>query len=128
MEAVQLHEDGFLMIFWDEKARITSIDWKDFTASMTGDQFREKLTLFAGYVEEKRAGGILVDVSKFHHRPDPEFMPWHVKNISTRYTAAGVKCEAFVLNIKCKLLAMSGGFTGTISQALPPGVLFPIKH
>jgi hypothetical protein len=29
------------------------------------------------------------------------------------------------MNIKCKLLAMAGGFTGTISQALPPQVLFP---
>jgi hypothetical protein len=29
------------------------------------------------------------------------------------------------MNIKCKLLAMAGGFTGTISQALPPEVLFP---
>jgi len=28
METVQLHEDGFLMIFWDEEGRITTIDWK----------------------------------------------------------------------------------------------------
>jgi len=32
------------------------------------------------------------------------------------------------MNIKCKLLAMSGGFTGTISQALPLEVLFPILY
>jgi len=31
------------------------------------------------------------------------------------------------MNIECKL-AMSGGFTGTISQALPPEVLFPILY
>jgi hypothetical protein len=33
-----------------------------------------------------------------------------------------------LMNIKCKLLAMSGGFAGTISQALPPEVLFPILY
>ncbi len=30
-----------------------------------------------------------------------------------------------LMNIKCKLLAMAGGFTGAISQALFPEVLFP---
>ena len=30
-----------------------------------------------------------------------------------------------LMNIKCKLLAMAGGFTRAISQALFPGVLFP---
>jgi hypothetical protein len=30
-----------------------------------------------------------------------------------------------LMNIKCKLLAMAGGFTMTISQALFPEVLFP---
>jgi len=52
--------------------------------------------LFAGHIEKKRAGGILVDVSDFPHKPDSEFMPWRLKDISNRYTAAGVKREAFL--------------------------------
>jgi hypothetical protein len=95
MPPIQLHEDKFLKIFWDEKAHIIGIDWKDSTSSMTGEQFKEELTLFAGHVEKKHAGGILVDVSNFRHK-HPEFMPWRVKNISNRYSAAGVKREAFL--------------------------------
>jgi hypothetical protein len=96
MPAIQLHEDRFLKILWDEKARIIGIDWKDSTSAMTGEEFKQELTLFAGHVEKKRAGGILVDVSNFRHKPDPELMPWRVKNISNRYSAAGVKREAFL--------------------------------
>jgi len=96
MSSSQLHEDEFLKIFWDEKASIIGIDWKDSTSAMTGEEFKQELTLFAGHVEKKRAGGILVDVSTFRHKPDPDFMPWRVKNISNRYAAAGVKREAFL--------------------------------
>ena len=96
MSASQLHEDKFLKIFWDEKASIIGIDWKDSTSAMTGEEFQQELTLFAGHVEKKRAGGILVDVSNFRHKADPDFMPWRVKNISNRYAAAGVKREAFL--------------------------------
>ena len=96
MQAKQLHEDGFLKILWGEKAHIIGIDWKDSTAGMTGEQFKDVLTMFADYVEVKHARGILVDVSKFRHKPDPDFMPWRVKNICKHYTAAGVMREAFL--------------------------------
>jgi hypothetical protein len=33
-----------------------------------------------------------------------------------------------LMNVKCKLLAMAGGFTMAISQALFPEVLFPILY
>jgi hypothetical protein len=96
MQVMQLHEDRFLKILWDEKTRIIGIDWKSSTSAMTGEEFREELTLFAGHVEKKHASGILVDVSNFRHNPDAEFMAWRVKNISNRYTASGVKREAFL--------------------------------
>ena len=96
MPAIQLHADKFLKISWEEKERIIGIDWKDSTSAMTEEEFKQELTLFADHVEKKRAGGILVDVSNFRHEPDPDFMPWRVKNISNRYAAAGVKREAFL--------------------------------
>jgi len=96
MQGTQLHEDKYLKILWDEKASIIGIDWKDSTSAMTGEEFKQELILFAGHVEKKRAHGILVDVSNFRHRPDPELMPWRVKNISNRYAAAGVTREAFL--------------------------------
>jgi hypothetical protein len=63
---------------------------------MTDEEFKQELTLFASHVERKRAAGILVDLSNFHHKPDPQLVPWRVKNISNRYAAAGVKREAFL--------------------------------
>jgi len=96
MQTTQLHEDEFYTVFWDERTRIIDIDWKEGTSSMTDEEFKAELTLFAGHVEQKKARGILVDVSRFRHRPGPDVQPWRVKNISNRYTAAGVKREAFL--------------------------------
>jgi hypothetical protein len=101
-----------LKILWDEKTRIIRIDWESSTSTMTGEEFKEELTLFAGHVEKRRAIGILVDVSKFRHKPDAEFMSWQVKNISNRYTAAGVKREAF-------LFAKGAQIPPTMNQSAP---------
>jgi hypothetical protein len=96
MQNAQVHDDNFLKVLWDENARIIRIDWKEATSSMTDEDFKAALTLFAGHVEHKKARGILVDVSRFRHKPGPEVMPWRVKNISNRYAAAGVKRQAFL--------------------------------
>ena len=96
MQTTQLHEDKFFKVFWDESARTIGVDWKEATSSMTDEEFKAELTLFAGYVEQKKARGILVDVSRFQHKPGPDVQPWRVKNISNRYSAAGVKREAFL--------------------------------
>lgn len=96
MQATQLHEDKFFKVFWDESTRIAAIDWKEATSSMTDDEFKAELTLFAGQVEQKKARGILVDVSRFRHKPGPEVQPWRVKNISNRYSTAGVGRFAFL--------------------------------
>jgi len=72
MEPTQLHEDEFLQILWDERSRIIGIDWKASTATMTNDEMKDELALFAGCVEKKKAPFILVDVTKFRHTMSPE--------------------------------------------------------
>jgi hypothetical protein len=96
MQTAQLHDDDFFKVLWDENARIIGIDWKEATSSITDEEFKAALTLFAGHVEQKKARGILVDVSRFRHKPGPHVQLWRVKNISNRYSAAGVKREAFL--------------------------------
>jgi len=96
MQARQIHEDKFLKILWDENKKIIGIDWKGTTSGMTDEEFKTELTLFAGYVEEKKASGIVVDVGNFGYKMGPDIQQWRVKNISSRYTAAGVKRFAFV--------------------------------
>lgn len=96
MQTTQLHDDNFFKVLWDENARIIGIDWKEATSAMTDEQFKAELRLFAGLVERKKARAILVDVSHFRHRPGPDVQPWRVKNISNRYSAAGVERFAFL--------------------------------
>src|SRR5579864_8361470 len=97
MQTTQLHDDSFLKVLWDENTRTIGIDWKESTSAMTDDQFKTELVLFAGYVEQKKARGILVDVSRFRHKMAPNVQEWRVKNISNRYSAAGVQRFAFLL-------------------------------
>ena len=68
MEPIQLHEDKFLRILWDDKTQIIAIDWKESTGAMTGEHFKAELVLFADRVEQKSARRILVDVSHFGHK------------------------------------------------------------
>jgi hypothetical protein len=96
MQTTQLHDDKFFKVLWDERTRIIGIAWKEATSAMTSEEFKAALTLFAGHVEQKKARGIVVDVSNFRHKPEPETHPWRLKNISTRYSAAGVKRFAFL--------------------------------
>ena len=107
MQPAQLHEDEFLRIFWDEQTRIIGIDWKEATSAMTDEDFKTELTLFAKQVEDKRAPRILIDVSKFHHRPGTAMGEWRLKNISTRYNAAGVQRFAFLLSKDSQIQPMA---------------------
>lgn len=97
MQPTTLHDDQFLQILWDDKSRIISIKWKEATASMTDENFKDELFLFAGYVEQKKAPGILVDICEFRHKMSPTVREWRVRNISSRYNAAGVQRFAFLL-------------------------------
>ena len=96
MNSIELHEDDFLRILWDDSAQIIGIDWKESTAMMNDEDMKSELTTFAGYVEDKKAPRVLVDVTKFRFRLSPAMQEWRVNNISNRYNAAGVKRFAFV--------------------------------
>ena len=96
-QTTQLHDDNFLEILWDENKQIIEIDRKDSTSAMIDQQFKAELALFAGFVEQKKARGLLVDVSHFRHKMAPDVQEWRLKNISTRYSAAGVQRFAFLL-------------------------------
>jgi hypothetical protein len=114
MQPEQLHEDDFLRILWDEKTRIIGIDWKESTSGMSGEEFKAELTLFADYVERKKAPGILVDVNKFRHKMAPDANQWRVKNISSRYNAAGVKRLAFLFPKESPLPPMPESSDGEV--------------
>ena len=92
-----IHDDAFFQVVWDENTNVIGIQWKEATSSMTDEDFKSELQLFAGLVESKNAQGILVDVACFRHKIGPAVHEWRIKNISTRYSAAGVRRFAFLL-------------------------------
>jgi hypothetical protein len=76
MEAVELHDDLFMKVFQDERTRIIGIDWKDATSSMSEEDFKAELTLFAGQV-----GGILC-------------VPRAISNLPSGAAAIGLRRES----------------------------------
>src|SRR5262249_34880963 len=96
MNSEQLHDGPYLRILWQEGARIIGIEWKETTATMTTEEFKADLALFATHVEWKKAPSILVDVRNFRHRVQPEMQQCRVQDISTRYNSAGVQRFAFL--------------------------------
>jgi SpoIIAA-like len=107
MKPALLHEDKYLQVFWDEPTHIIGIDWKETTSDMTDEDFKTELTLFAKQVEDKRAPRILIDVTKFRHPPGAAMGAWRLKNISTRYNAAGVQRFAFLLSKDSQIQPMA---------------------
>jgi hypothetical protein len=83
-----IHDDTFFQVSWDDNTRVVRIDWKEATASMTDEDFKSELELFAGLVEAKKARGILVAVAHFRHKEGPGVHEWRLKNISNRYMRA----------------------------------------
>lgn len=96
MKIQPVHENKFQNITWDDQSHVIRLDWKEGTSSMTGEEFKKELTLFADHVEAKKAHGILVDVKNMRHKPEPDIEEWRVKNVSGRYYAAGVRRFAFL--------------------------------
>jgi len=96
MKTQQLHENPFHKILWDDQSRVIRIDWKEGTSSMTDEDFKKELKLFADHVEAKKAVGLLVDVAQFRGKPGPDMTEWRVKNISGRYYAGGLRRFAFL--------------------------------
>ena len=112
MQPTELHDDKFLQILWDEHSRVIGIRWKEATASMSDENFKDELALFAGFVEQKKAPGILVDISDFRHKMSPAVQEWRVKNISCRYNAAGVQRFAFLLSSGSQIPPMNQSSPG----------------
>ncbi len=94
----KLYEDKFMIISFEDKAKILRLRWSPNTNMMNDQDFKDALVVFAGFVEPYKAKNLLVDVQefKFMKAMEPELTDWRIKNISTRYNKAGVKKFAFV--------------------------------
>ena len=94
----KLFEDRFMIISFEDKAKVLKLKWSQNTDMMNDQDFKDALVVFAGFVEPYKAKNLLVDVQKFKFMKamEPDLTDWRVKNISPRYNKAGVKKFAFI--------------------------------
>ena len=97
MTATIVYHDRYgATIDWPEDDYI-EIRWYDTTAAMTGDEFNQWLSQFAGCVETARRSGVLVDSVQFRMDMARMDAAWRDAHIIPRYNAAGVKRFAFLM-------------------------------
>ena len=92
-----LYEDTFGEIIDRPEAGFIEIRWYDSTEQMTGDEFNQWLSEFAGFVEQKNRAGGLVDAVQFRMPPERMNIGWRDENIIPRYNTAGVQKFAFIM-------------------------------
>jgi hypothetical protein len=99
---VHIYEDEWGEIIDHPDDGFTEIRWYDSTSAMQAEDFQQWLTTFAGYVEQLRRPGVLIDSTSF--LMDPSFMDaaWRDEHIVPRYNAAGVKKFAFQFREECR--------------------------
>jgi hypothetical protein len=97
MTATIVYHDRYgATIDWPEDDYI-EIRWYDTTAAMTGEEFNEWLSQFAGCVEAARRRGVLVDSVQFWMDMARMDAAWRDAHIIPRYNAAGVEKFAFLM-------------------------------
>ena len=92
-----LYEDEWGEIIDRPLLDLVEIRWYDTTADMTGAEFNNWLSTYAGFVETKVRPGCLVDSVQFKMPMDRMDSGWRDENIIPRYNAAGVARFAFVM-------------------------------
>ena len=92
-----IYEDKWGEIIDRPSSELVEIRWYDTTAEMTGDEFNNWLSTYAGCVETKKRPGCLVDSVQFKMPMDRMNQGWRDENIIPRYNAAGVAKFAFIM-------------------------------
>ena len=109
--SVELFHDEFATYTRDDAHRLVEQRWS--TKSMSEQQFRDRISKLAGFLEQTRVPNALVDMSEINHSPSGDFESWRQTNIIPRYNGAGVKKFAFIL---------PASMTGTVENGTQPAV------
>ena len=76
--------------------KLVSLIWQPGTASMTDEDFKGALEVFAEGALQHRAQNLLIDMLEFRHRPSEETLAWRDEVIVPKYNRAGVKKIAWI--------------------------------
>jgi hypothetical protein len=92
-----LEETQFWAMAHNQQTRSIELDWKDTTAGMTGEDFKQALEHLAGHIRDQAASGTLIDVRSFRFAMTPELDQWRLATIVPAYNAGGLKRFAYLL-------------------------------
>lgn len=88
--------DALYAITWHRSERLLILTWLEGTASMSDDDFRETLEVFADGAIHHQAARLLIDVREFQHRPSPQILGWRDAVTVPKYNQAGVQRLAWI--------------------------------
>src|SRR5215472_16141240 len=108
---VELFRDELATYTRDDARGLVEQRWS--TKPMSEQQFRDRISKLAGFLEQAHVPNALVDMSEINHSPSGDFESWRQTNIIPRYNAAGVKKFAFLL---------PASMTGTVENGTAPAV------
>lgn len=92
-----VHSDGWGDIIDRPDENCVEIRWFDASRDMSGDDFNEFLSTFAGHVEALNRSGALVDAVQFKMDMSRMSAAWRDEHIIPRYNRAGLKRFAFLV-------------------------------
>ncbi|MGQ0670934.1 MAG: hypothetical protein ACT4PO_14925 [Actinomycetota bacterium] len=96
---MEVRRDKFGSVNHDEGRGMLELVWSEATATMSEDEFKRQLELFAGDAERLRPSHVIIDVTRFAFVPGSDFGGWRDRHIIPRYNAAGIRKFAFLVPI-----------------------------
>jgi hypothetical protein len=108
---IEVFRDRFGVLLDDRVRGTLELQWLDGTTAMTDEDFKAWLTRFASEAERRRPPFLLIDMTRFGHRPGPGVAAWRDEHIIPGYNRAGVRKFAFI--------ATTAGF-GSSAVGSPP--------
>lgn len=94
---MEIEQSEYGKVRFDPERDVLELEWLESSEDMTDDDFKRSLERFAGHAEDHRPTNVIVDVTRFLHRPSEEFGAWRDATIIPRYNAAGIARFAFLV-------------------------------
>ena len=88
--------DPLYSVTFTKPLRLARLDWREGTAAMSDEDFRETLQVFAEAALQHKATRLVVDVRLFRYRPSKEILEWRDDVTVAKYNRAGAKRLAWI--------------------------------
>ncbi len=95
---MQIHDDQFMTVHYDNQANIIKHVWKSTSADLTDDLFKKQLELFTKLIVDRKAKAVAADTRDFLFGLSVEIQEWIVANFFGLIIPAGVKKYALTVS------------------------------